>query len=127
MRAVIAHLRSFWHGLRKPAQVDADMADEMRFHIEMETQRLMRQGLDPQEAAIGAGEAYLEFVNDLLHGKLPFPDADRIVGIQHWDRQTGDPEDRVAFDFVSWRDGLASFETVGAYRVLDRGSRSSVS
>ena len=45
MRGVLARVRSFWHGLRKPAQVDADMADEMRFHIEMEAQRLMtRQG-----------------------------------------------------------------------------------
>ncbi len=162
MRGVLAQLKSFWHGLRKPAQVDTDMADEMRFHIEMEAQRLMTgQGLDAQEArrraalafggvekyrgagrdalrfswarglstdmklgvrmlrkypgltavavfalslAIGAGAAYLEFVNDMLHGQLPFPDAERIVGIQNWDQQTGDAENRSTFDFVTWRD-----------------------
>lgn len=178
MRGALARLRSFWHGLRKPAQVDADMADEMHFHIEMEAQRLMtRQGIDAEEArrraalafggvekyrgagrdalrfswarglstdmklgvrmlrkypgltavavfalslAIGAGAAYLEFVNDMLHGHLPFPDAERIVGIQNWDQQTGDPEHRSTFDFVTWRGSLSSLEQIGAYRALDR-------
>ena len=154
------------------------MADEMRFHIDMEAQRLMtRQGLDAQEArrraalafggvekyrgagrdalrfswarglsvdmklgvrmlrkypgltavavfalslAIGAGAAYLEFVNDMLHGKLPFRDGERLVGIVSWDRETGDPEPRSTFDFVAWRNALSSFEDLGAYRALDR-------
>src|SRR5688572_8888972 len=168
MRSWKAVLRSFWHGLRQPAELDSDMADEMRFHIDMEAQRLIKtRGLSRDEAhrqaaiafggvekyrgagrdalrftwarglsidvklglrmlakypgltavaifalslAIGAGAAYLEFVGDLLHGKLPFPDADRIVGIQNWDRQTGAPEDRVTFDFVTWRSELRSFD-----------------
>src|SRR6187455_1264094 len=50
--------------------------------------------------AIGAGAAYLEFINDLMHGRLPFPDADRIVGVQVWDRQSGNPENRVTADFI---------------------------
>ena len=178
MRGLLARMRSFWHGLRQPAQVDADMADEMRFHIDMEAERLMaRQGLDAEEArrraaiafggvekyrgagrdalrfswargvstdmklgvrmlrkypgltavavfalslAIGAGAAYLEFVNDMLHGRLPFPDPERIVGIQNWDQQTGDAENRSTFDFVTWRAGVSSFEHIGAYRALDR-------
>jgi len=178
MQGFIARVRSFWHGLRKPAQVDADMADEMRFHIEMEAQRLMtREGLDAREArrravlafggvekyrgagrdalrfswarglsvdmklgvrmlrkypgltavavfalslAIGAGAAYLEFVHDMLHGRLPFPDSERIVGIQNWDQQTGDPEFRSRFDFVTWRGSLSSLEQIGAYGALDR-------
>ena len=73
MHRVIALVRSFWHGLRKPAQLDADMADEMRFHIEMETQRLMtRQGLDRQEAqrlaaiAFGGVEKYRGAGRDAL-------------------------------------------------------------
>lgn len=178
MRGLRARVKSLWFGLRKPVQLDADMADEMRFHIDMETQRLMtRQGLDAQEArrraalafggvekfrgagrdalrftwarglsvdmklgvrmlskypgltavavfalslAIGAGAAYLEFVNDMLHGRLPFRDGDRIVGIQNWDQQTGEAENRSTFDFVAWRNGLSSFEELGAYRALDR-------
>ena len=70
--------------------------------------------------AIGAGAAYLEFVNDLLHGKLPFPEADRIVGIQVWDQQSGDPRSEATANFVAWRDSLRSFEELAAYRALDR-------
>jgi len=65
-------------------------------------------------------QAYLEFVNDLLHGRLPFPQADRIVGIQNCDQQTGQPESRSTADFVGWRGSLHSFDSLGAYRALDR-------
>ena len=178
MRGFFALLRSYWHGLRKPAALDADMADEMRFHIDMEAQRLMAtKGLDRDEArrraavafggvekyrgagrdalgfswarglstdmklgvrmlvkypgltavalfalslAIGAGAAYLEFVNDLLHGKLPFRDSDRIVGIINWDQQAGAPENRSTFDFVAWKGTLAALDEIGAYRDFNR-------
>jgi predicted permease len=177
MRSLIAGLRTFWRGLRRPSQVDADMNDEMRFHIDMESKRLQQRGLGEHEAArqaailfggvekyrgagrdafgftwmrgmsvdvklglrmlrkypgltavalfalslaIGAGAAYLEFVNDLLHGKLPFPDADRIVGIQVWDQESGDPDPKQTANFVAWRDSLRSIEQLAAYRALDR-------
>ena len=178
IRALVARVRSYWHGLRHPATLDAEMADEMRFHIEMETQRLMRErGLDCDEArrqaaiafggiekyrgaardalrftwargmstdmklgvrmlrrypgltavalfalslAIGAGAAYLEFVTDLLHGKLPFPAAERIVGIINWDQQAGVPENRSTFDFIAWKGTLTSLDEIGAYRDFSR-------
>lgn len=169
--------RLFLRGIRRPTGVDADMTDEMRFHLEMETERLQRRGLNPEEArrqaavvfggvekyraagrdvlglnwirgvsldltlgfrmlakypgltmvaafalslAIGAGAGYLEFVNDLLHGRLPFEEADRIVGIQNWDLQSGKPEHRATADFVRWRGAWRSFEDLGASRSLDR-------
>jgi putative ABC transport system permease protein len=177
MRNLLSRARDFWRGVRHPAQLDADMNDEMRFHIEMETQRQIERGLDPVEArrqaaiafggvekyrgagrdvlgfswlrglstdvklglrmlakypgltvvavfalslAIGAGAGYLEFTQDMLHGRLPFPDGDRIVGIQTWDTESGDPENRAAFEFVSWRGRLQSIDDLGAYRQLDR-------
>ena len=177
MRSVLAQVRAFWRGLRRPSQVDADMSDEMRFHIEMEAQRLQQRGFSTDEAtrqatiafggvekyrgagrdafgftwmrgmsidfklgfrmlrkypgltavalfalslAIGAGAAYLEFVNDLLHGKLPFPEANRIVGIQVWDQESGDPDPKQTANFVAWRDSLRSIEELAAYRALDR-------
>jgi putative ABC transport system permease protein len=174
---LLASLRSFWNGLRRPSQLDADMNDEMRFHIDMEARRLMEQhGLDISEAqrraaiafggvekyrgagrdalgltwlrglstdfklgarmlrkypgltavalfalslAIGAGSAYLEFINDLMHGKLPFPEADRIVGIQLWDQESGSPEHRQTAEFAEWRGTLHSFEDLAAYRTLE--------
>ena len=177
MRRLLSSLRSHWRGLRSPAQLDADMDDEMRFHIDMDAKRRIAQGVDPHEAqrlaavafggvekyrgasrdalgfswarglsvdlklgvrmlakfpgltlvavfalalAIGAGAGYLEFVNDLLHGTLPFDEADRIVGIQHFDQQAGEPEHRVTADFVAWRGTLRSFEDIAAIRTLDR-------
>jgi putative ABC transport system permease protein len=178
MPRLFAYFRSLWNGLRRPSQLDADMNDEMRFHIEMEARRLMQQqGLDRTEAhrraaiafggvekyrgagrdvlgltwirgmstdfklgtrmlrkypgltavalfalslAIGAGAAYLEFINDLMHGQLPFPDADRIVGIQLWDQESGNAEHRPTAEFVEWRNSLHSFEDLAASRALDR-------
>jgi hypothetical protein len=70
--------------------------------------------------AIGAGAGYLEFVNDLIHGQLPFAEGHRIVGIQTWDQQTGNPDHRSTADFVAWRGTLRSFEALAAYRQLDR-------
>jgi hypothetical protein len=156
MRSLLAELRALWRGLRRPSEVDAEMNDEMRFHIEMESRRLQQRGLSAEEAArqasiafggvekyrgagrdalgftwmrgmsvdfklglrmlakypglaavalfalslaIGAGAAYLEFINDLMHGKLPFPEADRIVGIQTWDQESGDPDNRQTASF----------------------------
>jgi len=73
MRSWKALLRSYWHGLRKPAELDADMADEMRFHIEMEAKRLMKtRGLSPDEAhrqasiAFGGVEKYRGAARDAL-------------------------------------------------------------
>ena len=70
--------------------------------------------------AIGAGAAYLEFINDLMHGKLPFPEADRIVGIQVWDQESGDPDQRQTANFVAWRGSLRSIDQLAAYRTLER-------
>lgn len=60
-------MRSMWRALRRSEQLDAAMHDEMRFHIDMEAERLMReQGLDSHEArrrahvAFGGVEKYKE-------------------------------------------------------------------
>ena len=73
MYAVLLRLRSYWRGLRRPSQVDADMDSEMRFHIDMEAQRLMRRhGFDAAEArrqaliAFGGMDKYREAGRDAL-------------------------------------------------------------
>jgi len=58
MRSLIANLRAFWRGLRRPSQVDADMTDEMRFHIDMEAERLQQKGLAAGEAKRQAAIAF---------------------------------------------------------------------
>lgn len=182
MRRAHAHARAWWRGIRRPAELDADMQDEMHFHIDMEAQRLRERGLSPAEAsrqaavafggvekfrgagrdalrltwlrglstdfklggrmlskhpgltavalfalslAIGAGAAYLEFVNDLIRGRLPFADADRIVAIETWDRRTGRPDRRNTSDFVAWRRSLRTLEPLAAARQIDRDLRAS--
>lgn len=69
----LARLRAYWRSVRRPSQLDADMESEMRFHIDMEAQRLMRRhGLDAQEArrqaliAFGGIDKYREAGRDAL-------------------------------------------------------------
>jgi len=71
MKTLIARGRSFWRGLWRPDQLWREMGEEMRFHVEMEAERLQRErGLDPAEArrqaavAFGGVEKYREAGRD---------------------------------------------------------------
>lgn len=51
MRPLVRGARAIWRVLWRSKQLDADMQEEMRFHVEMEADRLARaHGLDPEEA-----------------------------------------------------------------------------
>ena len=63
--------RSLWRALTRAGQLDAAMDDEMRFHVDMEADRLAREeGLDPREAkrralvAFGGVEKFKEAGRD---------------------------------------------------------------
>jgi predicted permease len=67
MNRLLARLRSYARQLRGRDRIYAEMDEEMRFHIDMEAQRLQREdGLDPAEArrrasvAFGGVEKYRE-------------------------------------------------------------------
>jgi predicted permease len=67
LAGIIARLRSSWRGLRKPERLRAEMDEEMRFHVQLEAERLVREhGLDAAEArrraaiAFGGVEQYKE-------------------------------------------------------------------
>ncbi len=71
MNGLFARARSLWRGLRRPDRLAAEMDEEMRFHIEMEAERLARErGLGPREAgrraaiAFGGVEKYKEAGRD---------------------------------------------------------------
>jgi putative ABC transport system permease protein len=71
MKGSWPRVRSAWRALRRSSQLDREMQEEMRFHIEMEAERLVReQGLDPQEARrqahvrFGGVESYKERARD---------------------------------------------------------------
>jgi putative ABC transport system permease protein len=152
---------------------ESRMDQEFRFHLEMETERLMREeGLDAVEArrraliAFGGVEKHKETLREergtawfngmsldlklgfrmlakypgltvvgglamafgiwfgavtfqmfgiLTSTKLPLPDGDRIVKIQHWDLKMQEDEDRVLYDYQQYRE-LRSITDLGAYR-----------
>ncbi|HEX8271814.1 MAG TPA: ABC transporter permease [Longimicrobiaceae bacterium] len=59
MNGLLARVRSFWGGFRRPDRLAAEMDEEMRFHLEMETERLRREhGLPPAEARRRAAVAF---------------------------------------------------------------------
>ncbi len=48
---LMAKVRSLWHGVVRTRQVDADLNDEFRLHIELRAADLVRAGMTPAEAA----------------------------------------------------------------------------
>ena len=59
MRALVRGARAIWRVLWRSKQLDADMQEEMRFHVQMEAERLARvEGLNPEEAR---RQAYVRF------------------------------------------------------------------
>jgi len=65
---------------------------------------------------IGAGAAYLEFVNDFFRAKPSFPGGDRLVGLLNWNLAKGDVEDRSLHEFAAWKTRLTTVEELGAAR-----------
>ncbi|MBV9774603.1 MAG: ABC transporter permease [Gemmatimonadetes bacterium] len=67
MNGLFARARSYWGGLRRPDRMEAEMDEEMRFHLEMEAERLVRErGMTSREAyrrariAFGSTDRYKE-------------------------------------------------------------------
>ena len=57
--SLLARLRALWRNLTNSPRLDAEMDDEMRFHVEMQADRLARErNLDPGEAR---RQAYVAF------------------------------------------------------------------
>src|SRR5687768_6351915 len=50
MHGISKRMRVMWRTLWRSHQVEAEMRDEMRFHIDMEAQRLRASGMDADEA-----------------------------------------------------------------------------
>ncbi len=50
LREMLKRVRVMWRTLWRSKQVEAEMRDEMRLHIELEAERLRANGLDPDEA-----------------------------------------------------------------------------
>jgi len=55
---IIARFRSLWHSLRHRADVESEITEEFRHHLELRTEDLIRKGLSSAEAA---RQAHIEF------------------------------------------------------------------
>ena len=72
VRSTVRRLAAYWHILTRRDRVTSDMDEEMRFHVEMQTERLMKeQGLPAEEArrralvSFGGLEKYKEAGHDV--------------------------------------------------------------
>ena len=65
---LLARMRSFWRGVVHTRQVDADLKEEFRLHLELRTADLVRAGMSPADAArtahaeFGSTDRHLEKV-----------------------------------------------------------------
>ena len=71
MKTLFTRVRSHWRGMRRSGRIWAEMDEEMRFHLDMEAERLQRErGLEAGEArrqaavAFGGVEKYKEAGRD---------------------------------------------------------------
>ena len=65
---------------------------------------------------VGANVAVFAVVNAALLRPLPYPEADRLVLLQHRDRRTGITKEFIAIgDFVDLRARQRSFDSLGAF------------
>jgi len=70
--------------------------------------------------AIAIGAAAFAFISLFLWPRMPLPDADAIVLVQHHDRVESHPESRVVADFLRLRGGTTTLTDVAAGRTMAR-------
>ncbi|HLL48860.1 MAG TPA: permease prefix domain 1-containing protein, partial [Longimicrobiaceae bacterium] len=51
---------------------------------------------------------------------IPLDGGDRIVALEVWDTRVNDQEGRLLHDYATWREGLRSVESLGAYVATSR-------
>jgi hypothetical protein len=70
--------------------------------------------------AIAIGAAGFAFISLFLWPRMPLPDGDEIVLVQHHDRAANQPESRVVADFLRLRGGTTTLTDVAAGRGMAR-------
>jgi predicted permease len=70
--------------------------------------------------AVAAGTFVFGVFSNFLYPELPLPAAERLVGLQNRDAETGQLELRSAHDFVRWREQLRSVEELSAFVLMER-------
>jgi predicted permease len=70
--------------------------------------------------AIAVGAGTFEVIMQMTNPSLPLPDADRIVGLNYWDRTEPGVRAPSSYDALAWREGLRTVEDIGAFRPVQR-------
>jgi predicted permease len=70
--------------------------------------------------AITFGAGFFEFTSQWANPRLSFDPEHRLVGITVRDSERQELETRILHDFEAWREGLRSFDEVGAFRAVGR-------
>jgi predicted permease len=119
---VITRIRSIWQGIRRRPDVEADMSEEFRLHLELRAQDLLRRGLTPTEAVrrarieFGSTEEYkdqgrasrgLRRVDQIRFSWLDFKLGFRMLVRYPWLTLVGG----FAMAFATWA-GAGAFEFV---------------
>jgi putative ABC transport system permease protein len=70
--------------------------------------------------AIAVGAGTFEVIRRVTDPWLPFPDGDRIVGLNYWHRVESGARPPTSYDVLNWREGLRTVEDIGAFRLVQR-------
>ena len=70
--------------------------------------------------AIAVGAGTFEIITRVTNPSLPFPDGDRIVGLNYWHQAEYGVRPPSTYDFLNWREGLRTVEDIGAFRLVQR-------
>jgi putative ABC transport system permease protein len=70
--------------------------------------------------AIAVSAFAFEFGTQVMAGKLPFPDGDRVVALRLWHLPSSGVEEQSMYDYSIWRAKLKSVVELGAYREVER-------
>ena len=73
--------------------------------------------------AIAIGSTVFAFISLMLWPRLPLPDGDQVVIVQHHDQSANTPESRVVADFLRWRGGTGTLGDLAAGRRRARNIR----
>lgn len=70
--------------------------------------------------AIWVGVGTFELTKQWISPDLKLPAADRLVGIDLWDRVEREPDYGMVYEHALWRDEVESVEELSAFRMTDR-------
>ena len=70
--------------------------------------------------AIAVSAGTFEVIRRVTDPSLPFPDGDRIVGLNYWHQVESGIRPPTSYDLLTWREGLRTLEDIGAFRLIQR-------